>query len=55
MHAPPISTPHTHPPTAPACTCGEQVGQYKITYSVHTQPGSDPGGQVKANQVWAQS
>jgi hypothetical protein len=33
-----------------ACCCW-QVGNLKVTYSVHTQAGADLGGNVKENQV----
>jgi hypothetical protein len=42
-------------PCRPDCTASLchacQVGQLKATYSVHTQPGADPGGNTKDNQV----
>lgn len=35
------------------CCCSVQVGNLKVTYSVHTQAGADLGGNVKDNQVGA--
>lgn len=36
---------------APAPNPAPQVGGLKLTYSVHTAPGADPGGNTKDNQV----
>jgi hypothetical protein len=30
-----------------------QAGSHRVTYSVHTAPGADPGGRTKDNQVGA--
>lgn len=38
-------------PTLPLPHVTVQVGNLRVTYSVHTHPGTDPGGNVKENQV----
>lgn len=46
-----IGQPYRRPYCCCCCYCCWQVGNLKVTYSVHTQAGADLGGNVKENQV----